>query len=192
MPSGGALHDARRLDAERHVGLAGAQHREALVGLARAAASARCRGARRGSARSRAGSASRPRSGTRRRACGPTRRPEIASSSASASSSRARITSACSTSARPASVMRTPRAPRSTSVVPASRSSAAICCEIGGLRVGERFGGGGERAARGDLSEHLHSADVEHEQSLSLMSRTIICAVASVVAHWTHAHHQHT
>ena len=59
----------------------------------------------------------------------PERRPEIASSSASASSSRARMTSACSTSARPASVMRTPRAPRSTSVVPASRSSAAICCE---------------------------------------------------------------
>jgi hypothetical protein len=33
------------------------------------------------------------------------------------------------TTASPASVSRTPRALRSTSVAPASRSSAAICCE---------------------------------------------------------------
>ena len=59
----------------------------------------------------------------------PPRMPAIASSSASASASRARITSACATSARPASVMRTPRALRSTSTVPASRSRAAICWE---------------------------------------------------------------
>ena len=59
----------------------------------------------------------------------PPRRPAMASSSASASDSRARIASACSTSARPASVRRTPRALRSTSVVPASRSRAAICWE---------------------------------------------------------------
>ena len=64
---------------------------------------------------------------TRRRR--PPRRPAIASSSASASDSRARITSAWATSARPASVRCTPRARRSTSTVPASRSRAAICWE---------------------------------------------------------------
>ena len=31
-----------------------------------------------------------------------------------------------------------------------------------GLRVGQRVGGGGERPACGDLSQHAHSADVEH------------------------------
>ena len=59
----------------------------------------------------------------------PPRRPAIASSSASASASRAMIASAWRTTASPASVRRTPRALRCTSVVPASRSSAAICCE---------------------------------------------------------------
>ena len=62
----------------------------------------------------------------------PPRIPAIASSSASAAASRAITTSACSTSARPASVSRTPRLPRSTSVVPARFSSAAICCEMAG------------------------------------------------------------
>ena len=59
----------------------------------------------------------------------PPRMPAIASNSASASASRARITSAWATSARPASVRCTPRALRSTSTVPASRSRAAICWE---------------------------------------------------------------
>ena len=31
-----------------------------------------------------------------------------------------------------------------------------------GLRVGQRVGGGGEGAARGDLAQHAHSADIEH------------------------------
>ena len=60
----------------------------------------------------------------------PPRRPAIASSSASASASRPRMPSAWRTTASPASVSRTPRALRSTSTAPASRSSAAICCEI--------------------------------------------------------------
>ncbi len=51
----------------------------------------------------------------------------MAASSSSASSIRARIASAWVTSAEPASVSRTPRALRSSSVVPASRSSAATC-----------------------------------------------------------------
>ena len=59
----------------------------------------------------------------------PPRRPAIASSSASASARLPRIASVWRTSARPASVSRMPRTLRSTSVVPASRSSAAICCE---------------------------------------------------------------
>ena len=62
----------------------------------------------------------------------PPRTPAIASSSASAAASRASTTSAWSTSARPASVSRTPRLVRSTSVAPAVFSSAAICWEIAG------------------------------------------------------------
>jgi hypothetical protein len=46
-----------------------------------------------------------------------------------AASTWARMTSACSTSVRPASVRTTPRARRSTSAAPASRSSAATCWE---------------------------------------------------------------
>ena len=60
----------------------------------------------------------------------PPRRPAIASSSASASARRAMIASVWRTSASPASVRRTPRALRCTRTAPASRSSAAICCEI--------------------------------------------------------------
>ena len=59
----------------------------------------------------------------------PPRRPAIASSSASASARRAMIVSVWRTIASPASVSLTPRARRCTSVVPASRSSAAICWE---------------------------------------------------------------
>ena len=62
----------------------------------------------------------------------PPRMPAIASSSASAAASRASTTSAWSTSARPASVSRTPRLLRSTSVAPAVFSRAAICWEIAG------------------------------------------------------------
>ena len=54
----------------------------------------------------------------------------MSSISASASARRPRIASVWRTSASPASVSRTPRALRSTSTVPASRSSAAICCEM--------------------------------------------------------------
>ena len=36
----------------------------------------------------------------------------------------------------------------------------------GGLREGERLGGGRERAAQGDLPEHAHAADVEHQSNL--------------------------
>src|SRR5918993_924217 len=57
----------------------------------------------------------------------PPRSPAIALTSSSADSSLARITSACLTSTAPASVSRTPRDRRSTSWVPASRSSAAMC-----------------------------------------------------------------
>ena len=60
----------------------------------------------------------------------PPRRPASAASSSSAHSMRARMASAWPTSAWPASVMRTPREPRSTSCVPVSRSSAATCWEI--------------------------------------------------------------
>ena len=60
----------------------------------------------------------------------PPRMPAIASSSASASARLASTASVWRTSASPASVRRMPRALRSTSLVPTSRSSAAICCEI--------------------------------------------------------------
>ena len=36
----------------------------------------------------------------------------------------------------------------------------------GGLGEGERVGGGRERAAQGDLPEHAHAADVEHQSNL--------------------------
>jgi hypothetical protein len=40
----------------------------------------------------------------------------------------------------------------------------------GGLRVRECVGRGGERAARGDLAQDAHTADVEHKRTLSLSS----------------------
>ena len=36
-----------------------------------------------------------------------------------------------------------------------------------GLREVEGLGGGGEGAARSDLAQHAHAADVEHQSSLS-------------------------
>jgi hypothetical protein len=36
----------------------------------------------------------------------------------------------------------------------------------GGLRERERLGGGAERAPHGDLSQHAHAADVEHQKFL--------------------------
>ena len=59
----------------------------------------------------------------------PPRRPAIADSAASAVSRRARMPSACPTSVCPAAVRLTPRGWRSSSVMPVSASSAAICWE---------------------------------------------------------------
>ena len=96
----------------------------------------------------------------------PPRSPAIASSSASASASRPRIASVWRTSARPASVRRMPRTLRSTSVVPASRSSAAICCETADW-VKERASAAAENEPRwGDLPQDSHAANVKHQQSL--------------------------
>ena len=53
--------------------------------------------------------------------------PAIAASSRSASSSRAIAASACETSTRPASVSFGPSRVRSSSFIPTSRSSVAIC-----------------------------------------------------------------
>ena len=57
----------------------------------------------------------------------PRRRPAISPSSCSAPSRRARIAVVCRVSACPASVSATGREPRSTTGVPTSRSSAAMC-----------------------------------------------------------------
>ena len=104
----------------------------------------------------------------------PPRRPAIAARSSSADSRRAMIASACPTRTEPASVSRTPRGSRSTSCVPVSRSSAATCWLTRGLGEVERLRGGGERALRRDLAEHLHAAYVEHQHSLSACQATFI------------------
>ena len=96
----------------------------------------------------------------------PPRTPAIASSSASASPSRARIASAWRTSASPASVSRMPRALRWTSVQPASRSSAAICCEMADCVKERASAAARERAADRDLPEHAHTANVKHQRLL--------------------------
>ena len=80
--------------------------------------------------------------------------------------SRARIASAWRTSASPASVSRIPRALRWTSVQPASRSSAAICCEMADC-VKERDSAAALNEPRTrDLPEHPHAANVEHQKNL--------------------------
>ena len=118
------------VDGEREVEPALAQpRRRSRSGLACPTVSSIAGMAARGRRRPRAAARSRPRSRTRpsagARAAGrrapraPPRRPRA----------RSRISSACSTSVWPASVSTTPRARRSSSRVPASRSSAAICCE---------------------------------------------------------------
>ena len=49
----------------------------------------------------------------------------------------------------------------------------------GGLGEGERLGCGGERAPEGDLAQHAHAADVEHQCILYQSPRTFICADGS-------------
>ena len=62
----------------------------------------------------------------------PARRPAIAATSSSASARRASTASACSTSARPASVSCTPRPRRVSTAVPTSSSSRAMWCDTAG------------------------------------------------------------
>ncbi len=97
----------------------------------------------------------------------PPRRPAMASSSASASASRARIPSACRTTASPASVRRTPRALRSTSTAPASRSSAAICWETA------------------DWVKESDSAAAENEPRRATSRRTRMRRTSSISATYT-------
>ena len=104
----------------------------------------------------------------------PPRRPAIASSSDSASASRAMIASAWRTTASPASVRRTPRALRCTSVVPGLALERGDLLGDGGLGEGERLGGGRERAADRDLAKDAHAANVEHEENLYHPLRTFI------------------
>ena len=103
----------------------------------------------------------------------PPRRPAIASSSASASASRARIASVWPTSARPASVSRTPRALRSTSTVPGLALERRDLLRDGRLGEGQCLGRGGERAAGRDLAEHAHAANVEHHLHLYHFDRAV-------------------
>ncbi len=49
----------------------------------------------------------------------------------------------------------------------------------GGLREGERLGGGGEGALAGDLAQDAHAADVEHQSSLYQGPRNVICTDGS-------------
>ena len=76
------------------------------------------------------------------------------------------IASAWRTSASPASVSRTPRALRCTSVRAGLALERRDLLRDGGLREGQRLGGGGERAADRDLAEDPHAADVKHQSIL--------------------------
>ena len=80
-------------------------------------------------------------------------------SPASAAARRAITTSACSTSARPASVSVTPRLPRWTSVALACFSSAAICCGDRGC-VGQGVRRSREGAVLRDRLQNLQLLDV--------------------------------
>ena len=104
----------------------------------------------------------------------PPRRPAIASSSASASASRAMIASAWRTTASPASVSRTPRALRCDERGAGLALERRDLLRDGRLREGQSLGGGGERAAHRDLAEDPHAADVEHEKNLYHPLRTFI------------------
>ena len=86
----------------------------------------------------------------------------MAASSSSASSMRARIASAWVTSAAPASVSRTPRAFRSSRVVPGLALQGGHLLADRGLGEGQRLGRGGERAAPRDLAQDLQPAYVKH------------------------------
>ena len=105
----------------------------------------------------------------------PPRRPAIASSSASASASRAMIASAWRTT-RLAGVG---EADAARAALHERRAGLALergdLLRDGGLRERQRLGGGGERAAHGDLAEHTHAADVEHQPNLYHPLRTFIC-----------------
>ena len=59
-----------------------------------------------------------------------------------------------------------PRALRSTSVRAGLALERGDLLRDGRLRERERLGGGGERAARGDLPQDAHAADIEHQRSL--------------------------
>ena len=113
----------------------------------------------------------------------PPRRPAIASSSASASASRARIASAWPTSASPASVSRTPRALRWTSVVPGLALERGDLLGDGGLREGERLGGGGERARVRRPRAARACGGRQASGELISASRNVICADITPAAH---------
>ena len=128
------LASATRAAARSRRSARGRSRRSAAAPWPRPARTRPCSAPRRGGARGRpprrAAPAWRPRSGSRPAAAARRAGPASAASSSSASSIRHRIASVCATRARPASVRRTPRAPRSSRVVPVSRSSAATCCEM--------------------------------------------------------------
>ena len=113
----------------------------------------------------------------------PPRRPAIASSSASASASRARI--ALGVAHDRLARVGEPHAARAA----LDEHGAGLALERGdllgdgGLREGERVGGGGERAPEGDLAQDAHAADVEHQDNLYQPPSNVICADGPVVPH---------
>ena len=123
-------------------------------------ASARPRGRRRGRWRSRAASASRPRSGRTPSAAARRAGPAIAASAASAASSRARIPSACPTSVWPAAVRRDAARVALEQRHPGFGLERRDLLGDRRLRVGQRLGGGRERAAVGDLPQDPQTGDI--------------------------------